>query len=78
MGSNRAMKKKFLTLYDYGSGGVWTYIYATSAQAISEKYPRLTIIEHEPEWFTDEDKKITKSYDINDEPDPFLSRMAKP
>ncbi len=75
MGADSKMKSKYLTVYDYGSGGVWTYIYANTPREIVDKYPKLQVLPDEPAWFTDQDRDITKSFDIEDEPDDFLSQM---
>lgn len=72
------MRKKFLTLYDYGMGGVWIYICANSAEEISERYPELEVLDREPDWFDDEGRRTTKTVDIDDPPDVFLRGMRKP
>lgn len=73
------MKKKFLTVYDYGMGGVWTYILANSAKDVSDKYPKLKVLDQEPDWFFDQDtNKIIRTVDIDDLPDPFLREVRKP
>lgn len=36
------MKRKFLTVYDYGTGGVWRYMWAPDREAIRNKYPGLS------------------------------------
>ena len=77
MDVDRTMKKKFLTVYDYDTGAIWTYIYANSKQEILKKYPRLEVLSHEPEWFTDENKNTTKTCDIDDDPDSFLVSMTR-
>lgn len=77
MGRYWAMKKKYLTVYDYGTGGAWTYIMASSADEILNKYPRLKIVDPEPKWFTDEDRRTTNTVDIDDDPDKFLVLMTK-
>ena len=77
MDADWAMKQKFLTLYDYGTGGIWTYIRANSAKEVSAKYPKLTILEKDPDWFTDEDRQATKTVDIDDPPDAFLAEMEQ-
>ena len=72
------MKKKFLTVYDYGMGGVWRYIRADSAKDVLDKYPKLEVLHREPDWFTDESRRLTETNDINDPPDIFLRRMRGP
>lgn len=68
-----AMKKKFLTLYDYGTGGIWTYILANSAKDILDKYPKLTIVDQEPGWFIDgRVHLVIRTIDIDDTLDECL------
>jgi hypothetical protein len=45
---------KFLTCYDYGTGGIWRFIIAESALQILTKYPELEIADSIPEWMTQE------------------------
>lgn len=68
------MKTKYLTVYDYGTGGVWTYINARSADEIKKRFPELVILENEPTWFKGRKMQI-RSYDIDDEPDEFLKML---
>ena len=44
------MKKKFLTAYDYGQGGIWRFILAESEQQLNEQYPELTVFHEYPNW----------------------------
>lgn len=76
MVSNRPMKK-FLTVYDYGTGGVWYYIFARSREEITEMFPKLKILDKEPDWFDERERKITPVFTIGEEPDKFLKRMMK-
>lgn len=69
------MRKKFLTVYDYGTGGVWTYVTAGDRNDILKKYPKLQVLDSEPEWFTSDDRNGIRTCDIDDEPDDFLTRM---
>jgi hypothetical protein len=47
-----AGKKPFLAVYDYGTGGIWIYLYALSAEQIIRRYPGLTVITEWSEWMT--------------------------
>lgn len=69
-----AMKNKYLTMYDYQTGGVWVYIWAESKQDIIQRYPLLNIIEERPEWLTEEKERQFPECDI-DAPDEFLQRL---
>ncbi len=71
------MKEKFLTLYDYGSGGVWQYIYAESEEQVLNKYSRLVIVKHKPDVF---EVRIVagvplREYDIDDDPDEIMKNF---
>ena len=66
------MRKKFLTCYDYQTGGVWQYIYADTEQQILKKYPALTIIDKNPDWLIKGNKRKLREYDIDDEPDSVM------
>ena len=68
------MKTKFLTVYDYGTGGVWQYVYAESKKDILDKYPKLEVLDEKPEWFEDrvESIKDLRIYDIDDAPDEVM------
>ena len=78
MDSDQTMRKKFLTLYDYGTGGCWMYICADSAQDVLDKYPELRILDREPDWFDDESRRITETVDIDDPTNLYLRGMRKP
>lgn len=77
MGTNSTVKRKFLTVYDYGTGAVSYTIYARNAEEIAERFPQLTIYDYQklPQWATSE--WITKIesvgiYDIDQEPTEFF------
>jgi hypothetical protein len=73
----RAMKKQYLVVYDYGTGGVWALIAARSELEILQKYPDLEIVKERPQWMTDEycSNILSKnSFDIDDEPRGWLSK----
>ena len=71
------MPQRFLTVYGYGSGGVWQYFTAPSADEIRTKYPALTIVPTIPAWIQEEGSAPLREYDINSEPDAFLTELAK-
>jgi hypothetical protein len=45
-------KRPFLAIDDYGTGGIWMFICARSADEIAERYPDLTLITEWREWMT--------------------------
>jgi len=55
------MKRPFLTLYDYETGGVWAYIYAESPEEIHSKFRDLTVYESPPKWMSDTERQDIES-----------------
>jgi len=51
--------KKYLVVYDYGTGGLWWYIHAESAAAITSAFHDLEVFESPPPWWSDEMEKLT-------------------
>lgn len=45
---------EYLACYDYGTGGVWLYVEAESAEALLARYPALSVIDEQPPWWTPE------------------------
>ena len=43
-------KKRFLTVDDYGTGGIWVYVFAREEKEILMKYPKLSIMHRRPDW----------------------------
>jgi hypothetical protein len=46
-------KQRFLVLYDYGTGGVWMFLWARSKEEIERKFSRLQVIDDPPGWLDD-------------------------
>lgn len=44
-----------LVVYEYGTGAIWGYVSAGSADEISQAVPELDIHEGEPPWLTADD-----------------------
>lgn len=75
-------KRKFWTVYDYGTGGVWTVFLARSKEEIQNKFKNLLVYdyEHPPagakkEWLAQIESNGI--YDIDSPPDKFLSSLVK-
>lgn len=75
-------KRKFWTVYDYGTGGVWTVILARSKEEIQRKFKSLLVFDydHPPigakkDWLAQIESKGI--YDIDTPPDEFLSSLIK-
>jgi hypothetical protein len=71
------MRSRFLTIYDYGTGGVWQFFSAESAEQILSKYPQLKVIDTWPTWLTEDESSQTRTYDIDAPPDSFLVAFVK-
>lgn len=81
MGADRTMKREFLTLYDYGQGGVWTLLLASSEEEITAKYPELKVATKPPGNMSQEEfdriRANRSPVDIDDTDHPFLSSLRK-
>jgi hypothetical protein len=77
------MKRPFLVLYDYGTGGVWSYLLAESAEQIRGKFPVLRIYNEVPSWMTETERQeieLNSTYDLEtaeDEDPEFFGRLAR-
>ena len=69
--------QRFLTVYDYGTGGVWQWITANSAAEITEKYPALVVVPETPKWMTELEAREVCEYDIEDAPDKVMIHFTK-
>jgi hypothetical protein len=47
-------KRPYLAVYDYGTGGVWIYVYAQSPEQVTARYPGLTVFTEWRDWMTPE------------------------
>ena len=74
------MKREFLTVYDYGMGGIWMVFRARSANEIVQKYPMLIPFGERPAWMTAEVHvriRANRFYDIDEEPTGWLRNLAE-
>ncbi|MGZ3272137.1 MAG: hypothetical protein ACXU82_05770 [Caulobacteraceae bacterium] len=63
-------KQPFLTVYDYGGGGVWAIVRSPDKKSIQRKYPILDVFDERPGWMSDDlYAQIAERhfYDIDDE-----------
>ena len=70
------MKQRFLTIYDYGTGGVWQYVHAEDEAQVLARYPALQIVKEQPAWVSKLSKPL-REYDIDAEPDSVMARFTK-
>ena len=61
MDTDKVIKRKFIFFYDYGSGGVWYYIYARSKEAIERVFPEMHIFETPPRSFSLYDAQVIEA-----------------
>ena len=47
------MSREFLVCYDYGNGGLWAVVLASSADEITARYPEVVIVPERPPWMGD-------------------------
>ena len=72
------VKNRYLTVYDYGMGGVWVYITARSPDEITTKYPGLNVVLELPSWMTpNEEPEENMTFDIDDPPSGWLSSLDR-
>jgi len=74
------MKKQYLVVYDYGTGGVWGILAARSEHEIYEKYPDLKVVETRPAWMSDADYnnvRESSSFDIDAPASGWLAKLRR-
>jgi hypothetical protein len=74
------MKRPFLTVYDYGQGGVWRVIVARSEDEIASRYPQLKVLDGPPDWMSAEklgEIEADSTVDIDEAREPFLASLRK-
>jgi hypothetical protein len=74
------VKRSFLACYDYGQGGVWLYIQADSPDEIRRNYPKLTVFEAPPPFWTDELEALAKRHDpaVSQDWAVWLAKLNEP
>jgi len=75
----KAPKKTFLTVYDYGTGGIWSFIDAESEEAIERKFPELKVVAERPAWMTEDFARTieqSRHFDI-DAPGEWLLNLKQ-
>jgi hypothetical protein len=75
------MKRQYLVVHDYGTGGLWAIIIARSAAEIGKKYPSLTIVDERTGWMNEEifaDIALHNLLDIDDAPTGWLAKIGSP
>jgi hypothetical protein len=73
------MKTAYLSVYDYGAGGLWLAVIAPNRQAIERKYPFLDVLDGRPEWMSDAfycDVVSKHLYDVDQAPEMLLRSIV--
>ncbi len=74
-------KIRFLTLYDYETGGIWAFVVARTPDEITEMFRDLEVMDSIPEWMTGEqltDIEEKMTFDIDDiKPGDWIARLLK-
>ncbi len=75
------VKRDYLVVYDYQTGGVWAIIAASSVDEIVRRFPELQIVEHRPSWLDEkwyEQIRSKNYYDIDNIPsNSWLGKLDK-
>jgi len=69
--------RPYLVCYDYGTGGLWWWITATSADEITAAFREVKVFDKPPAWWSDEVDRSTPRRMITDEPDTALASLAR-
>ncbi len=75
-----SVKSKYLVVYDYGQGGVWSFIYARDATEITSKYPELEVVENHPKWLNGdvlETIETNRTFNIDAKPTGLLASLLE-
>ena len=68
------MPSRYLVVYDYGMGGLWAYVIASSATEILDAFPELEVVHEQPEWMDDAEHGRLDALDI-ERPSGLLSHI---
>jgi len=74
------MKREFLVLYDYGTGGIWAFLLADTEHQVRTRFPELRIVTERPSWLTEEEERLLRerlTVDIDDLAHPFLKSLIR-
>jgi hypothetical protein len=72
------VKNRYLAVYDYGTGGVWVYIWARSPEEITTKYSDLKMVIDRPAWMTlEQEPEDNMTFDIDDPPSGWLTSLDR-
>jgi hypothetical protein len=69
--------RPYLVSYDYGMGGLWWWIIATSADEITAAFREVTVLDEPPPWWNADVDRLTPRRLLTDEPDTALASLAR-
>ena len=58
-------KQEYWVVYDYGQGGLWASVSATSAHEIEQRFRQIKVFAERPEWMDDELAKKLVHVDVD-------------
>jgi hypothetical protein len=70
-------ERPFLVCYEYGTGGVWWWITATSPDAIIAKYRDVIVFDQPPDWWDADRDRLTPHRKLSDPPDTALALLSR-
>jgi len=69
--------RPFLVCHNYGQGGLWWWISASSASEITQAYKDIIVFEQPPTWWNDDADRNARRMLITDKPDATLALLAR-
>lgn len=76
-GGGAVTTKRFLVVYDYGQGGVWAFVNASSRAAIERRYPELKVVDLPPDWLSESDLARLRARTLDlDRPSGLLTDLV--
>lgn len=71
---------EYLVVYDYGMGGIWAVVTASSKSDVEGAYPELVVVDERPDWVDDEEYQRIKARSgfRFDQPDEYWTRFYRP
>jgi hypothetical protein len=75
-------KKRFLVVYDYGTGGVWAFVWARSEEEIHRAFRDLDVVDATPSWLVGDQLAMMeerRTFDVDDvKPDDWIAQLLRP
>lgn len=69
--------RPFLVCHDYGTGGLWWWITASSADEITATFRDVIVLDQPPHWWTEDMERAVPRRAISDEPDNALAQLLR-